>query len=89
MERPRAGAAPANQPRASRARATQHENPPSLPKVYAAVMWVVSAVFLALWIGLWAVERRPGGLVHAFLAAAICIALMNWIAHYRYPEDGA
>lgn len=52
-------------------------------------MWVVSAVFLALWIGLWAVERRPGGLVHAFLATAICIALMNWIAHYRYPEDGA
>ncbi len=46
-------------------------------------MWVVCGVFFALWVGLWVVERRPGGLVQAFLVAAICIAIMNWVAHYR------
>lgn len=46
-------------------------------------MWIICGVFFALWIGLWAVERRPGGMVQAFLVIAICVAIMNWVAHYR------
>lgn len=51
--------------------------------VYRAVMWIICGVFFALWIGLWVVERRPGGLVQAFLVIAIAVAIMNWVAHYR------
>lgn len=56
-------------------------------RVYAAVMWVVSGVFLALWIGLYLIERRPGGFVQGFLVVAICVALLNWVAHYRWKGD--
>ncbi|MGH9525519.1 MAG: hypothetical protein ACRD2F_02495 [Terriglobales bacterium] len=55
--------------------------------MYRAVMWIVCGVFFALWVGLWVVERRPGGLVQAFLVIAICVAIMNWMAHYRAEGD--
>ncbi len=59
----------------------------SIAVVYRAVMWIVCGVFFALWVGLWVVERRPGGLVQAFLVIAICVAIMNWMAHYRAEGD--
>lgn len=51
-------------------------------KAAARLLWIVAAVFLALWLLTYVTFRLRGSYMHVFLVAAIGCALMNLIAHY-------
>lgn len=50
-------------------------------------MWITAACFLFVWALSYFVLRLDRSFLHAFLVAAIGIALMNLVAHYwTQPE---
>ena len=54
----------------------------------ARLLWIVSAVFLILWVATaWFLRLSGRSFMHVFLVAALGTGLMNLIAHYWTHEE--